>query len=67
MAASAPATNPTDQQQEVKFTPYLIAPNETAYETQLNAKKSLVEQQFAELNPPQIEVFRSKPKHYRMR
>lgn len=38
-----------------------------AYEHQLTEKLTRLQQSFAELNPPAIEVFRSPEKHFRMR
>ena len=37
------------------------------YAAQLEAKKALIEAQFAEFLPPPWEVFESAPEHYRMR
>lgn len=53
--------------QEVKFTPSLREPPVEEYDTQLGAKRRMVEAQFAEFNPPALEVFPSQPKNYRMR
>jgi tRNA/tmRNA/rRNA uracil-C5-methylase (TrmA/RlmC/RlmD family) len=52
---------------KVEFTPSLIDVDTDAYDSQLAAKRKLVEEQFAEFKPPKLEVFQSKPKHYRMR
>ncbi|KAG7672760.1 hypothetical protein Ndes2526B_g08238 [Nannochloris sp. 'desiccata'] len=52
---------------KVEFTPSLIDVDTDAYDAQLAAKRRLVEEQFAEFNPPKLEVFQSKPKNYRMR
>ena len=53
--------------EQVKFKASLIEIETDAYDTQLAAKQKLVEELFAEFTPPQVEVFRSKPKNYRMR
>lgn len=37
------------------------------YDTQLDAKRERIEQQFARFSPPPLEVFASPPSHYRMR
>jgi hypothetical protein len=52
---------------KVEFTPSLINVDTDAYDAQLAAKQAKVKDQFAEFNPPTLEVFKSKPKHYRMR
>jgi tRNA (uracil-5-)-methyltransferase len=52
---------------KVEFTSSLIDVDTDAYDAQLAAKRKLVEEQFAEFNPPELEVFQSKPKNYRMR
>jgi tRNA (uracil-5-)-methyltransferase len=49
------------------FTPALTDIEEDKYETQLQAKIQRISSQFAEFSPPELEPFRSKPKHYRMR
>lgn len=38
-----------------------------AYETQLTEKQQGIRERFAKFNPPTLEVFRSRPEHYRMR
>jgi len=52
---------------EVKLNNLLTSIDTDAYDSQLQAKQSEVQANFAEFNPPQIEVFRSRPEHYRMR
>ena len=52
---------------KVEFAPSLTDVDTDSYDAQLAAKRKLVEEQFAEFNPPTLEVFQSKPKHYRMR
>jgi len=37
------------------------------YDTQLEAKRSKIEALFSEYSTPSLEVFESKPRHYRMR
>jgi tRNA (uracil-5-)-methyltransferase len=39
----------------------------STYDAQLVAKRELIEAQFAEFSPPELEVFRSSPENYRMR
>lgn len=57
----------TSDTPKVEFTSSLIDIDTDAYDAQLAAKRKLVEEQFAEFNPPKLEVFQSKPKNYRMR
>ena len=57
----------TSSAHEVKFNASLTEVDTDAYDSQLAAKQKLVEEQFAEFNAPALEVFRSKPKNYRMR
>lgn len=54
-------------QNEVKLNDSLITIDTDAYDGQLHAKQEMLEAKFAEFQPPKLEVFRSKPKHYRMR
>ena len=57
----------TSEAAEIKFNASLTEIDTDAYDSQLAAKQNIVEEQFAEFNPPALEVFRSKPKNYRMR
>ena len=57
----------TPAPQEVKFDSSLITIDTDAYDAQLLAKQALVESQFADFQHPKLEVFRSRPEHYRMR
>lgn len=57
----------TSEATKVNFNASLTEVDTDAYDSQLAAKQKLVEEQFAEFNPPALEVFRSKPKNYRMR
>jgi len=41
--------------------------DEADYEPQLEAKRARIEELFAGCNAPPLEVFKSKPAHYRMR
>jgi len=57
----------TAAQERVKLNDSLITIDTDAYDSQLQAKQAMVVQQFAEFQPPKLEVHRSKPKNYRMR
>jgi tRNA/tmRNA/rRNA uracil-C5-methylase (TrmA/RlmC/RlmD family) len=50
-----------------KFSSSLTTLDTEAYDIQLAEKRKIVEAQFADFNPPCLEVFRSQPKNYRMR
>ena len=54
-------------QNEVQLNNALITIDTDAYDEQLHAKQAMLEAKFAEFQPPKLEVFRSQPKHYRMR
>ncbi len=41
--------------------------NDTEYAPQLESKKARIEALFSEYTTPPLEVFESKPRHYRMR
>lgn len=41
--------------------------NEKDYQVQLESKKARIDALFSEYSTPALEVFESKPKHYRMR
>ena len=45
----------------------LLEIDESKYDAQLAEKKARIDELFAEFRPPQLEVFPSKPTHYRMR
>ena len=49
------------------FTPALTEIDGASYDAQLEAKAARVREQFAQFNPPQLEVYTSRPQHYRMR
>ena len=49
------------------FSPALTAIDTSKYEQQLEEKAQRIRTKFAQFKPPQLEVFRSQPSHYRMR
>ncbi|GAB4817016.1 hypothetical protein N2152v2_004062 [Parachlorella kessleri] len=65
--AALEETATTAATQETNFTPALTNIEEDKYEAQLQGKVERIRSLFAEFNPPELEPFRSQPKHYRMR
>jgi len=50
-----------------QFSPALTNIDTTQYEPQLQAKVSKIKAQFSHFDPPDLEIFKSAPSHYRMR
>lgn len=50
-----------------KFSKSLTKPDPDAYDLQLAEKRKIVEDRFADLAPPRLDVYKSQPIHYRMR